>query len=118
MGNPVVHFEIWGGNAAALQKFYRDAFGWKTQVHEASGYTMVDTESDGAGIGGGIMTPPSGDTGVTIYIDVDDLQAALDKAEKHGAKTIVPPMDVPEGPSIAMFSDPEGNMVGLVTGMA
>jgi predicted enzyme related to lactoylglutathione lyase len=27
------------------------------------------------------------------------------------------PMDVPGGPSIAMFTDPQGNVVGLVKGM-
>jgi len=25
----------------------------------------------------------------------------------------MPPMQVPEGPEIAMFSDPDGNVVGL-----
>jgi hypothetical protein len=34
-----------------------------------------------------------------------------------GGKTVLPPTDVPEGPSLALFSDPEGNVIGLVTGM-
>ena len=34
-----------------------------------------------------------------------------------GGKTVLPPMDVPEGPSLAMFSDPEGNVMGIVSGM-
>lgn len=29
----------------------------------------------------------------------------------------MPPMDVPDGPSIAVFADPEGNQIGLVSGM-
>jgi len=26
----------------------------------------------------------------------------------------MPPMDVPGGPSIAMFTDPDGNLIGLM----
>lgn len=116
MGNPVVHFEIMGPDAAALASFYREAFDWKIETHAASGYNMVDTAS-GAGIGGGIMTPPGGNAGVTVYIDTEDLQSALDRAEKAGGKTFMPPMDVPEGPTIALFTDPAGNIVGLVKGI-
>jgi predicted enzyme related to lactoylglutathione lyase len=29
----------------------------------------------------------------------------------------MPPMDVPDGPTIAFFSDPAGNAVGLMKGM-
>jgi predicted enzyme related to lactoylglutathione lyase len=28
MGNPVVHFEVVGKDAQALQSFYKDAFDW------------------------------------------------------------------------------------------
>jgi predicted enzyme related to lactoylglutathione lyase len=117
MGRPVVHFEIHGKDGKALSKFYGDVFGWKTTTHEASGYGMVDTASDGKGVGGGIMTSPTGHPMVTFYVEVDDLAAALADAEKHCAKTVAPPMDIPDGPSVALFSDPEGNVVGLVSGM-
>jgi hypothetical protein len=67
------------------------------------------------GIGGGVAG--SEKAMVTVYVGVDDLQAALDKAESLGGKTVSAPMDVPGGPSIATFTDPEGNVVGLVKGM-
>ena len=117
MGNPVVHFEVTGKDGAALARYYGDLFGWKTTLHEASGYGMVDTDSGGQGVGGGIMTSPTGQPMLTFYVAVDDLQATLDRAEQLGGKTVLPPMDVPDGPSVAMFSDPEGNMMGIVSGM-
>jgi predicted enzyme related to lactoylglutathione lyase len=117
MGNAVVHFEIGGKNTPALSKYYGDLFGWKTNIHEPSGYGMIDTEADGTGIGGGVMTTPDGKAMVTFYVAVDDLTKSLEQAEKLGGKTVMPPMDVPEGPSLALFSDPEGNVIGLVTGM-
>jgi predicted enzyme related to lactoylglutathione lyase len=41
-----------------------------------------------------------------FYVGVDDLQAKVDAAQALGAKTVMPPMDVPGGPSIAMFTHP------------
>ena len=54
---------------------------------------------------------------VTFYIQVDDIAAALEKVAKLGGKTVMGPMDVPDGPTLALFNDPQGNTVGLVTGM-
>jgi predicted enzyme related to lactoylglutathione lyase len=51
---------------------------------------------------------------VTFYVEVDDLAKALEQIESAGGRTIQPPMDVPNGPSIALFADPEGHVVGLV----
>lgn len=116
MGNPVTHFEIGVKDDAAARKFYGDLFGWKITHHDATGYGLVDTDSGGEGIGGGIAKPPTGEAHTIFYVLVDDLQATLDRAEKMGAKTFVPPMQVPEGPEIAIFSDPEGNMIGIARG--
>jgi predicted enzyme related to lactoylglutathione lyase len=114
MGNPVVHFEIGVKDASAANKFYADLFGWKIDSSNPMNYGIVDTDSGGEGVGGGIMKPPEGaGTYTTFYVNVEDLQATLDQAEKLGAKTIMPPMQVPEGPEIAMFSDPDGNVIGL-----
>ncbi len=70
-------------------------------------------EAEGGGIAGGI-TPSDDGPNVTIYVAVDDLQAALDKAEQVGGKTVNPPMEIPDGPTIAHFTDPEGNFIGLL----
>jgi uncharacterized protein len=53
---------------------------------------------------------------VTFYVEVDDLQAALEKVAANGGSTVAPPMDLPGGLSIALFADPEGHVVGLVKG--
>jgi predicted enzyme related to lactoylglutathione lyase len=115
MANPVVHFEVLGKDGAGLQKFYGNLFGWKIDANNPMNYGMV-APGEG-GIGGGVGPTPDGSTMVTFYVQVDDLQAALDRAEKLGGKTVMAPMDIPDGPSIAQFADPEGNRVGLVSGM-
>jgi uncharacterized protein len=113
MGNPVVHFEIGVKDQDAANKFYAQLFGWKINTDNPVGYGIVDTDSGGEGIGGGIAKPPEGGPYTTFYVNVDDVQAKLDEAVKLGAQTVVPPMQVPEGPEIALFTDPDGNLVGL-----
>jgi hypothetical protein len=116
MGNPVMHFEILTtGDVDAVRRFYADAFGWTIDAANPMNYGLVDTGA-GMGIGGGIGTPmPGGPSYVTVYVAVDDLTAALTKIESLGGKTIMPPMDIPDGKvSIAMFHDPAGNLIGLV----
>lgn len=116
MGQPVMHFEVCGGDGTGLQKFYASLFDWSINADNPMNYGMVEAEE--GGIGGGVSpNPPGGTNYVTFYVHVDDLQAALDKAEELGGKTAMPPMDVPGGPSIAQFTDPVGNLVGLVKGM-
>lgn len=55
---------------------------------------------------------------VTFYVHVGDLQAYLDKAEKLGGKTLIPPTPISEGEAFAWFSDPQGNCIGLFQGNA
>src|SRR6478609_5157992 len=113
MPNPVVHFEVLGKDAAALQSFYGEVFVWELNPVMPT-YAMVATGVEG-GIAGGIGAPPDGSAGhVTFYVAVDDLAAALQQIESAGGSTVKPPMDVPNGPSIALFADPEGHVVGLV----
>ncbi len=116
MPNPVVHFEVLGKDAAALSSFYGDAFGWNMQAVMPM-YSMAHPGAD-HGIEGGVGSVPEGQRGhVTFYVEVDDLNAALDKVKSLRGSTVQEPMDIPEGPSIALFADPEGHVVGLVKGM-
>ena len=121
MGQPVVHFEIAGKDAAKLQSFYSELFDWKVNVNEQMGYGVVETGGEG-GINGGIFTPPSGVGPYTMfYVHVDDIQEYLNKIESLGGKTVAPPMDIPvdipgAGSSVAVFSDLDGNHVGLFSG--
>lgn len=111
MAQPVVWWEIHGKDGAKSQKFYSDLFGWKVNADNPMQYGMVDGAQVG-GVGGGITTAQGGPM-VTIYVEVADLDAALKKAESLGGKTLMPAMDVPGGPTIALFADPDGNTVGL-----
>jgi len=114
MANPVTWFEIIGEDPVALQKFYADVFNWKLSppVPEMGNYSMLDNQ--GHGIGGGIGGNMGGPSRVTIYIEVDDPQAYLDRAAAAGATVLMPVMTVTEGVTIAQFADPQGHIIGLL----
>jgi hypothetical protein len=113
MAHPVVHWEIAAKNSDKLQEFYSKLFAWKIDSNNPMNYGAVETGGEG-GICGGIFKaegeiPPY----VTFYVQVDDLQAHLDKAVSLGGKQIVPPTPIPNVGHFAMFTDPEGNVIGL-----
>ena len=112
MGNPVVHFEVVGPDGQQLQAFYSDVFGWTVDTDNPMGYGIVD--NGGEGINGGIAGSPDGGAHATFYVQVDDPQVALDQAEKLGGSVVMPVTEVPGGPTIALFTDPAGNLVGIV----
>ena len=116
MGAAVVHFEIMGGEGSELETFYRELFGWKIDSNNPMKYGMVDTAGGPGSISGGVGRSQDGSRRVSVYAQVEDLQATLDRVERLGGKTVLQPTEVPGGPKLAMFADPAGNITGLLLG--
>ena len=124
MGQPVVHFEVLGKDAEKTQSYYSELFGWDIQAlpfENPTNYGLVgreeNTNVEGIGIGGGVGGAPEGYPGhVTFYVEVPDVEAALAKAESLGGKRMMGPDQVPGGPVIGLFQDPDGNTVGVSQG--
>ncbi|MCD9023122.1 VOC family protein [Cohnella silvisoli] len=112
MPNPVVHFEITGKDGAKLQNYYKELFQWEINANNPMNYGMVDTQS--GGINGGISGSDGGPGYVTIYVEVADLQATLDKAVELGGKIIMPITEIPDMVTMALFTDIENNIVGII----
>lgn len=116
MTNPVVHFEINVYNAKRARVFYRKLFGWKigplSKVSKDSKWLHANVAKTGkGGIGGGIAG--TGSRGVTMYVEVRDVAAALKKAKKLGGKVTRKVMPVPGMGTIGWFRDQAGNEIGL-----
>jgi predicted enzyme related to lactoylglutathione lyase len=110
MGQPVVHFEIGCRDSAKTQEFFAKLFDWKITV--AGPAAMIDTGA-GRGIQGHITAlGHEPHNYVTFYVEVDDINAYLAKAQELGGKKIVGPVEIPTG-SFAWMTDPEGNAIGL-----
>lgn len=114
--HPIVHVEIPAHDPSAASRFYADLFGWSMTTSPAMDYQMFSTEG---GPGGGLprvdgTNVKAGD--VTIYVDTDDIDSTLAKAESLGGRTLVPRTEIPNMGWFAIFGDPTGNRVGLYTG--
>ena len=116
MKNPVVHFEVVGKDHEALQSYYRNLFEWelRTPAPEMP-YAIVEADGEGPGIGGGVGGSPDGTPHATFYVQVEDIEAALARAVELGGETVVPVTTIPGMVTFALFSDPEGNRVGLAS---
>jgi len=110
MGQPVVHFEIGCKDRAKTEQFFGDLFGW--QIQQMGPASMINT-ANSSGIHGHITELGHEPFHYTIfYVQVDDVQAYLDKAAALGGKTLVGPITIPNG-TFAWFADIDGNTVGL-----
>jgi hypothetical protein len=110
-GQPVVHFEIGGRDSAKTQAFYGKLFDW--EITQAGPAANINTGGAG-GINGHITALGHEPYHyVTVYVQVDDAQAYLDKAKTLGGKTLVPPVPIPTG-KFAWLADPDGNTIGLL----
>jgi len=110
MGQPV-HFEIGCRDIAQTKEFYAKLIDW--QIDQMGPAAVVNTGAS-EGIQGHITSlGHEPHDYATVYVQVDDVKAALEKAQSLGGKTLVPPVPIPTG-QFAWISDPEGNLVGLL----
>ena len=111
---PVVHFQIHAKDKAKQEAFYREMFDWDITQNEGVPISVIGPGKGPPieGVGGSVIQTDRAPT-VALYIQVANLGASLKKAEQLGGKAVMPPIDVPNGPTIAQIEDPEGNLVGL-----
>ena len=111
--HPIVHFELGARDIEAQSAYYSSLFGWSLSAFDPA-YRMVEPPG-GEGIGGGIMALAEGmPSYVTVYVQTDDIEATLASAVALGGTEVVPPTPIPVVGRFALFSDPEGQMIGLL----
>lgn len=118
MGSPVVHFEIGCEDRERAETFYGLLFGWKSRPYGPDSVRMTTGEDRGID---GHITSPGHDPRryVMLYVEVDDLGAACERAESLGGRVVLAATELPEGEGrFAWLADPEGNLVGLLEGRA
>jgi predicted enzyme related to lactoylglutathione lyase len=108
---PVVHWAIIARDPDKQKAFYAALFNW-----DIGDGPVMDIAP---GIGGPEPGPAghiqAGDApGVSLYVQVRDIHASLEKLVALGGEKKSDPFDVPGGPTIAFAADPEGNGLTLV----
>jgi hypothetical protein len=113
MGKPgrFVWHDLMTTDLERAQAFYTALFGWRIEVMdmgEMGPYSMIHAGE--RGLGGMMAMPP--DAGAPshwiAYVTVDDVGAAVARAEGAGGSTCMPPTPVPNVGTFAVLTDPAG----------
>jgi uncharacterized protein len=125
MDHTVVHFEIPADDPERAAQFYRDLFGWDIQHLGPAGAGSIDywlvrtipTDAQGMptrpGVNGGLMRRMMPGQAPVNYIAVEKVDEYVRKAERLGAKVLVPKRPVPQMGWFAQLKDPEGNVFAV-----
>jgi hypothetical protein len=109
---PIVHIEFRSSDFTRSSAFYANVLGWQTQQNAAATYMKLDG-TDGGLSTGWARFDLSQAPGPLAYVEVDDLAATLAEVEKAGGRTIVAHRPFAGGGEVALFADPDGNVIGL-----
>lgn len=114
MANNICHVEISSRDAKKASEFYNALFGWEMNLSMGEEYILFNP---GTEPGGGISKVEdfSAGTNIVFYVQVDDIEASLKKAEGLGASTKQSKSEIPGHGWFALFNDPDGNVIGLFT---
>ncbi len=112
----VVHFEINADDPLRAKKFYEDVFNWKIEKWEGPiEYWTIDAGEEGEeGIGGGLQKREQPEDQIFNYIGVTSVDEISKKIEKSGGTLVSPKITVPTVGYFYMFTDPEGNKLGIM----
>lgn len=112
MANPVVRWQIVANDAEGLASFYSRLFGWPIDDRNSLGYRQLSSGE----FSGGVW--PRGEEGhnlVQLFVQVDDIDDYIARAEALGARVLIPRQQLPDGDSMAFVVDPAGLSFGLYT---
>jgi predicted enzyme related to lactoylglutathione lyase len=110
VAHPVIHFEIGCRDKVKSARFFTDLFGWQIDGGPAG---TIETAGTG-GVPGHLTALGHEPQHYTqFYVEVEDVQAYLDKGVALGGKVVVPPIKTPTF-TFAWLSDIDGNTIGLL----
>jgi predicted enzyme related to lactoylglutathione lyase len=105
--NAIQHIEWTTRDPRRLKSFYDDIFDWNF-FEAMPGYTMIE------GVGGIFDAPdPQMPGGITPYVNVADLGETEAKISRLGGQIHKSHQEVPGRGWFTLFSDPDGNIIGL-----
>lgn len=112
MADGIVHIDIPVKDLEATPEFYAKVFGWELTPMPEQDYVLFT--ADGGGISGGFTKPKIHQPGGCIgYIQVDNLEDAMAVIVENGGQSQTERQEVGDAGSFALFTDPEGNAMGL-----
>jgi predicted enzyme related to lactoylglutathione lyase len=112
----VVHFEIDAKKPDRAVSFYEKVFDWKIEKWKGpADYWLIATgNAKEPGIDGGLSKRTEDRPSTVNTIDVPSVDKFAKKIQENGGKIVRPKMAVPGVGWMVYFTDPEGNVWGLM----
>ena len=108
MPNPIVWWELATHDQEKSAKFFQDVFGWELELDEKVGFYKMKHEPPQI-TGGGIFTLKRAKLPfVSLYIQVDDIEAKAKEIEEHGGLVKDSPVEISSGIQLCLFNEPSG----------
>lgn len=112
----ITHVDIPVSDMERASAFYSELFGW--QIAEVPGYEGYPMWQAPNKISGGGLAPRSeGFTQPRSYVEVDSIEETLAKVSEQGGTVVMEKSPISETSWWAIFTDPDGNTVGLYEGV-
>jgi predicted enzyme related to lactoylglutathione lyase len=103
--------ELTTGDTRRAETFYTGLFGWTAKRSTMPGMDYTEFLVNGTPEGGMMQTPkemPNIPPNWLPYFQVDDVDRTASTAAANGAKTLVPPSDIPNTGRFSVLMDPQG----------
>lgn len=119
--NPIVWFEIYVDNMERASKFYETVLNTKLEGIPSPTGDDIEMKTfpgnmDAYGANGALVKMKgmqAGGNSTVVYFGSNDCITEEKRIEKAGGKILNPKMSIGEHGFITLFTDTEGNMVGL-----
>ncbi|MEZ6024893.1 MAG: VOC family protein [Planctomycetota bacterium] len=105
--------EVMTNDVATAQAFYTHVFGWTARDSGMPGMTYTLFAKDGVDVGGCMALPehegqPACAPQWVAYVQVDDVDAAVERSTSKGGSVDMPAMDIPGVGRVCILRDPAG----------
>lgn len=112
----ITHVDIPVSDTERAQEFYSRLFGWQiAEIPGFEGYPMWQAPNQ---ISGGGLAPRSEDfVQPRSYVEVDSINETLALVKQNGGRVAMEKSPISETSWWAVFTDPDGNEIGLYEGV-
>jgi uncharacterized protein len=111
----ITHLDIPYDDLDRATSFYSDVFGWSIEAPPGfEDYPMWQAPNQISG--GGFTSRDAGLSQIRNYVEVDSIDAALERVTSLGGRVSKPKTAISETSWYAAFEDTEGNEMGLYEG--
>ena len=111
--NPVVHLELHTGDLPRATSFYWELCGWRPEHVKVDGRSYLALGlGNGNGLGGGVVECATSRPLWLPYVEVPEITAATERAQRSGASVLLEPREGPSGWR-SVVNTPAAGEIGL-----